>query len=194
MSGVPHHCHHKSLVWRHTCFAQFAKTELYPWSQHICAWFGLVIALLMVFQKNAIMCIKKVKLINHYCLPILMLLYIMLHIMLACLMLVAALSNAVCLYNASFFFHFFAISFWECSLFSCFVLICWHSLVISSMNSIMRSAFNLLFFHKSMSTYERAMCSLEKSHLKIAFFFIIMQNSVPDRRSITSMSDYKVMY
>ena len=49
------------------------------------------------------MCIKqKVKLINHDCLPILMLLYIMLYIVLAYLMLLAALSNAVCLYNASF--------------------------------------------------------------------------------------------
>ena len=41
---------------------------------------------------------KKVKLINRDCLPILMLLYIML----AYLMLFAALSNAVCLYNALF--------------------------------------------------------------------------------------------
>ena len=50
------------------------------------------------------MCIKKVKLINHDCLPILMLLYIMLYIaldylilyiVLAYLMLFAALSNAV---------------------------------------------------------------------------------------------------
>ena len=40
---------------------------------------------------------KKVKLINHDCLPILML-----YIMLAYLMLFAALSNAVCLYNAFF--------------------------------------------------------------------------------------------
>ena len=47
------------------------------------------------------MCIRtKVKLINHDFLPILMLSYIMLHIMLAYLMLFAALSNAVCLYNA----------------------------------------------------------------------------------------------
>ena len=38
----------------------------------------------------------------HDCLPILMLLYIMLYIVLAYLMLFAALSNAVCLYNASF--------------------------------------------------------------------------------------------
>ena len=45
------------------------------------------------------MCIKKVKLINHDCLPILM----PLHIMLAYLMLFAALTNAVCLHNASFF-------------------------------------------------------------------------------------------
>ena len=64
----------------------------------------------MVFLKNALMCIKKVKLINHDCLPILMLLYIMLYIVLAYLtlaylMLFAALSNAVCLYNASFFCH-----------------------------------------------------------------------------------------
>ena len=44
---------------------------------------------------------KKVKLINHDCLPILMLLYIMLYIVLAYLMLFAALSNTVCLHNAS---------------------------------------------------------------------------------------------
>ena len=49
----------------------------------------------MVFLKNALMCTKKVTLINHDCLPILMLLYIMLHIVLAYLMLLAALSNAV---------------------------------------------------------------------------------------------------
>ena len=60
---------------------------------------------------------KKVKLINHDCLPILMLLYIMLYIMLAYLMF-AALSNAVCLYNA-----FFAIDFFKCFLFSCSVLV-----------------------------------------------------------------------
>ena len=72
---------------------------------YICASFGLVIALLMVFLVNALMCIKKVKLINHDCLPILMLLYIMLYIVLAYLMLFAALSNAVCLYYASFFCH-----------------------------------------------------------------------------------------
>ena len=60
------------------------------------------------------MCIerKKVKLINHDCMPILMLLYIMLYIMLAYLMLFAALSNALCLYSASF-----AIDFCKCFLF-----------------------------------------------------------------------------
>ena len=71
---------------------------------------------------------KKFKLINHDCLPILMLLYIMLYIVLAYLMLYivlaylmlfAALSNAVCLYNASFFDN----DFCNCFLFSCLVLI-----------------------------------------------------------------------
>ena len=60
---------------------------------------------------------KKVKLINHDCLPILMLLYIMLYIVLAYLMLFA-LTNAVCLYAS-----FFAIDFCKCFLFSCFVLV-----------------------------------------------------------------------
>ena len=48
------------------------------------------------------MYIKKVKLINHDCLPILVQLCIMLYTVLAYLMLFAALSNAVCLYNACF--------------------------------------------------------------------------------------------
>ena len=64
---------------------------------------------------------NKVILINHDCLPILMLLYIMLYIMLAYLMLFVALSNAVCLYDA--FFFLFAIDFCKCFLFSCFVLV-----------------------------------------------------------------------
>ena len=58
------------------------------------------------------MCIKKVKLIKHDCLPILMLLYIMLYIVLAYLMLFAALSNAVCLHNASFLLMISAIAFY----------------------------------------------------------------------------------
>ena len=65
------------------------------------------------------MCIKKVKLINHDCLPILMLLYIMLYIVFAYLMLLAAFTNAVCLYNASFF----AIDFCKCFLFCCLVFV-----------------------------------------------------------------------
>ena len=61
---------------------------------------------------------KKVKLINYDCLPILMLLYIMLYIVLACLMLFAALTNAVCLYNFSFLF---ATEFCKCFLLSWFI-------------------------------------------------------------------------
>ena len=69
----------------------------------------------MAFPKNALMCnLKKVKLINHDCLPISMLFYIMLYVMPAYLMLFAALSNAVCLYNT---FFFFAIDFCKCFLF-----------------------------------------------------------------------------
>ena len=63
--------------------------------------------------------LKKVKLVNPNCLSILMLLYLMLYIVFAYLMLFAALSNAVCLYNA----YFFAIDFCKCFLFSCFVLV-----------------------------------------------------------------------
>ena len=67
---------------------------------------------------------KKVKLIIHDCLPILMLLYIML----AYLMLFAALSNGVCLHNA-----FFPIDFCKFFLFSCCLGLLTHSLFISSM-------------------------------------------------------------
>ena len=49
------------------------------------------------------MYIKKVELNNQGCLPISVLLCIMLYIMIAYLMLFAALCNAVCLHNASFF-------------------------------------------------------------------------------------------
>ena len=83
----------------------------------------------MVFLKNALMCMKKVKLINHDCLSILMLLYIMLYIMLAYLMLFDALSNAVCLHNALSLLLIFANAF-------CFMLclgLLTHSLFISSM-------------------------------------------------------------
>ena len=97
-----------------------------------------------------------------------MLLYVMLYIVLAYLMLFVALTNAVCLYNASFF----AIDFCKClcllthSLFISFFFIC-----------IIHSAFNLTVFPNSMFTssllfvllvfcfcifYERAMISPEK--------------------------------
>ena len=67
------------------------------------------------------MCIKfflVIKFITNDCLPILTLLYIMLYIVLAYVMLFAALSSAVCLYNASFLPMISAIV-----LFSCFVLV-----------------------------------------------------------------------
>ena len=86
-------------------------------------------ALLMVILKNALMCIQKVKLINHDCLPILMQLYVMLYVMLAYLMLLAALSNAACLYNAFYLPLNFANAF-------CFIIclgLLTHSLFISSM-------------------------------------------------------------
>ena len=95
MNSILHHC-----TYVYVCVK----------CMYVCAWFGHVMALVMVFLKNALMCIKKVKLINHDCLPILMLLYIMLYIVLAYLMLYivnaylmlfAALSNAVCLNNAA---------------------------------------------------------------------------------------------
>ena len=79
-----------------------------------------------------------------------MLLYIMLYIVLACLMLFAALTNAVCLNNASFFFLFFsflslicanAFYFHALSLFISFFFIC-----------IMHSAFNLFVFPNYMFT------------------------------------------
>ena len=67
-----------------------------------------------------------------------MLLYIMLYIVLAYLMLFAALTNSVCLNNASFFFSLIcanAFYFHALSLFISFFFIC-----------IMHSAFNLFVF------------------------------------------------
>ena len=61
----------------------------------------------------------KVKLIIHDCLTIVMLLYVMLHIVLAYLMLFAAITNAVRLHNASFFFS----DLCKCFFFSCFVFV-----------------------------------------------------------------------
>ena len=59
-------------------------------------------------MKDALICMKmreKVKLINHDCLPFLVLSNVILYLMLAFLVLFAALYNAVCLHNAVF--HFF---------------------------------------------------------------------------------------
>ena len=90
---------------------------------------------------------KKAKLINHDCLPIFMFLYIMP----AYLMMFAAVSNAVCLHNASFFlflplifanaFCFNALSWFIDTLFVYFKyylasftvhLICWFFLILCS--------------------------------------------------------------
>ena len=72
-----------------------------------------------------------------------MLLYIMLYVVLAYLMLFAALTNAVCLHNVSFF----AIDFCKCILFSGFVFVFFHFFIC-----IMHSAFNLFVFPNSMFT------------------------------------------
>ena len=70
-----------------------------------------------------------------------MLLYIMLYIVLAYLMLFAALTNAVCLNNASSFF----IDLCKCFLLSCFVFVYFIFFIC-----IMHSAFNLLVFPNYM--------------------------------------------
>ena len=72
-----------------------------------------------------------------------MLLYIMLYIVLAYLMLFAALTNAVCLYNA----FFWVIDLCKCFLFSCFVFVYFIFLIC-----IMHSAFNLFVFPNYMIT------------------------------------------
>ena len=72
-----------------------------------------------------------------------MLLYIMLYIVLTYLMLFAALTNAVSLNNASFFF----IDLCKCFLFSCFVILYFFFLIC-----IMHSAFNMFVFPNYMFT------------------------------------------
>ena len=67
----------------------------------------------------------------------------LLYIVLAYLMLFGALTNAVCLHNASFF----AIDFCKCFLFSCFVFV-----YFIFLDCIMHSAFNLFGFPNSMFT------------------------------------------
>ena len=73
-----------------------------------------------------------------------MLLYIMLYIVLAYLMLFAALTNAVCLNNASSSFF---IDLCKCFLFSCFVFVYFIFFIC-----IMHSAFNLFVFPNYMFT------------------------------------------
>ena len=96
-----------------------------------------------------------------------MLLYIILYIVLAYLMLFAALTNAVCLHNASFYFFLPLISANAFIFMLCLCLLT-HSLFISFFICIMHSAFNLFVFPNSMFTllllffYERAMSSPEK--------------------------------
>ena len=70
--------------------------------------------------------------------------------MLAYLMLFAALTNAVCLNNASLFFFF--IDLCKCFLFSCFVFVYFHMNDCSFFFCIMHSAFNLLVFPNYMFT------------------------------------------
>ena len=77
-----------------------------------------------------------------------MLLYIMLYIVLAYLMLFAALTNAVCMYNASFFCHSFLQMLFIFMLCLCLLT---HSLFISFFSiCIMHSAFNLFVFPNSI--------------------------------------------
>ena len=83
------------------------------------------------------------KSIIHDCLTIVMLLYVMLYIVLAYLMLFAAITNAVCLNNASFFSLICANTF--------FFMLClclFHIFFIC----IMHSAFNLFVFPNYMFT------------------------------------------
>ena len=72
-----------------------------------------------------------------------MLLYIMLYIVLSYLMLLASLTNVVCLNNASFF----VIDLCKCFLFSCFVFVYFIFFIC-----IMHSAFNLFVFPNYMFT------------------------------------------
>ena len=76
---------------------------------------------------------KKVKLTNHDSLSISMLLYIILYIMLAYLMQLAALSNAVSLHNA-----FFPLIFANAFCFMLYLRLLTHSLFIS--NNILHHA------------------------------------------------------
>ena len=107
------------------------------------------------------MCIKKVKFINHNCLPILLLLYIVLYVMFAYLMLFSALSNAACFYNGFFLLLIFTNAF-------CFMLclgLLTHFVYLKYDFSSCAVLFICSFLLNLCShhfLYERAICSQEK--------------------------------
>ena len=61
MSGVPHHCHHLSLVWGHTCFVLYINIELLWVTVDMCIILRCHWLFCQIYQKNknAIMCIKQ---------------------------------------------------------------------------------------------------------------------------------------
>ena len=108
---------------KHVYIDQFTMNELSLWSLYMCARLGLAIALLTALLKNALMCSKQYKLLNHDCQPIFMFMYIMLYIMHTYFMLFPALSNAVCRMLT------FAIALCKCILTSSFFLVYWHMFI-----------------------------------------------------------------
>ena len=80
-------------------------------------------------------------------------------------MLFAALTNAVCLNNASFFFFFFVIDLCKFFLFSCFVIVYFFFFIC-----IMHSAFNMFVFPNYMFT---SLLSLFLFFLKIFFRYFL---------------------
>ena len=104
------------------------------------------------------MCIKKeVKLINHDCLPIFKLLYIMF----AYLMLHAAFSNAACLHNAYFLSLIFADAFCYHA-FSWFIYTYFVYFKYYFASCIVHLISWLSYFHVHIFFHsERAMCSLK---------------------------------
>ena len=61
-----HSCHHLCVALIHTCFVQFALTELSLWSLYICTWLGIVIDLYTSFHRYVLRYSKKVKLITWW--------------------------------------------------------------------------------------------------------------------------------
>ena len=118
MPVVTHHLHHLILVWKHTCFVQFARNELYLWSLNICAWLSLVGDLLTAYLRNSVMCIKKVNLIASW-------LSANFNALECNTVYNACLHNTVCYFMKLFFFcivQFFSKDFSNCFLFTCSIL------------------------------------------------------------------------